>query len=59
LSGDIEPYSYLASGKLIREEPELVEQFVKTHERATQYVNEHPDEAAEIYSSRRARTWSR
>lgn len=52
MSGDIEPYSYLASGKLIREEPELVEQFVKTHERATQYVNEHPDEAAEIYSNR-------
>ncbi len=40
------------SGKLIREHPELVEQIVKTHIEATNYVNAHPEEAARIYSNR-------
>jgi NitT/TauT family transport system substrate-binding protein len=42
----------VASGKLIREQPELVEQVVKTHIRATEYNIEHPDEAATIYSKK-------
>lgn len=44
--------SLLVSGKLIREQPELVEQILKTHIKATEYVNAHPDEAAQIYSNR-------
>jgi len=42
----------VASGKLIREQPELVEQVVKTHIRATEYNLEHQDEAAAIYSKK-------
>ncbi len=42
----------LVSGKLIREHPDLVEQIVKTHIRATEYNTEHIDEAAQIYSNK-------
>lgn len=43
----------VASGSLIREHPEIVEQIVKTHIRATEYNLEHPpDEAASIYSAK-------
>ncbi|MDF1556626.1 MAG: ABC transporter substrate-binding protein [ANME-2 cluster archaeon] len=40
----------LVSGKLIREKPELVEQIVRTHIRATDYNIDNPDEAAQIFS---------
>jgi len=42
----------VASGSLIREHPELVEQIVKTHIKATEYNLEHQDEAASIYSNK-------
>ncbi|MDD3246700.1 MAG: ABC transporter substrate-binding protein [Methanosarcina sp.] len=42
----------LVSGKLIREHPDLVEQIVKTHIKATEYNTEHIDEAAQIYSNK-------
>ena len=42
--------SLLISGKLLREQPALVEQIIKTHIKATEYVNAHPDEAAQIYA---------
>lgn len=42
----------VASGSLIREHPEIVEQIVKTHINATEYNLEHPDEAASIYSGK-------
>jgi NitT/TauT family transport system substrate-binding protein len=42
----------VVSGKLMREEPKLVEQIVKTHIRATEYINENPERAAEIYSAK-------
>lgn len=42
----------VASGSLIREHPELVEQIVKTHIRATEYNFEHQDEAAALYSNK-------
>jgi NitT/TauT family transport system substrate-binding protein len=55
-SGEIKPNhaccAIVVSGKLIREEPELVEQIIRTHMNATNYANAHPDEAAEIYSNR-------
>jgi NitT/TauT family transport system substrate-binding protein len=55
-SGEIKPNhaccGIVMSGKLIREEPELVEQIIRTHMNATNYANAHPDEAAEIYSNR-------
>jgi len=38
------------SDRLMEEEPELVEQIIKTHIKATEYINEHPDKAAEAYS---------
>ena len=37
-----------ASGKMIREHPEIVMEIIKTHIRATEYEIEHPEEAAEI-----------
>jgi NitT/TauT family transport system substrate-binding protein len=40
----------LVRGELIREHPELVEQIIRIHINATEYVNEHPDEAAELYA---------
>ncbi|MDD2638541.1 MAG: ABC transporter substrate-binding protein, partial [Methanothrix sp.] len=42
----------VVSGELMREEPEMVEQIVKTHIRATEYINENPTRAAEIYSAK-------
>ncbi len=42
----------LVSGKLIREHPDLVEQIIRTHIKATDYSNAHPIEVAAIYSNR-------
>lgn len=42
----------VVSGELLREEPELVEQIVRTHIKATEYINENPERAAEIYSAK-------
>ncbi len=44
--------SLLISGKLLRDQPALVEQIIKTHIKATEYVNAHPDEAAQIYAQK-------
>ncbi len=44
--------SLVISGKLIRENPELVKQIIRIHNNATDYINEHPDEAAEIYAKK-------
>lgn len=44
--------SLVVSGKLIRDHPELVEQIIRTHIKATEYIYEHPDEAARIYANR-------
>jgi len=41
----------LVRGELIREHPKLVEQIIRIHINATDYVNEHPDEAAELYAT--------
>jgi len=40
------------SGKLIREQPQLAEQIIKTHINATNYLNAHPMEGAMIYANR-------
>jgi hypothetical protein len=40
----------VASGEMIREHPEMLEQIIKTHIRATEYEIAHPDEAAEIFA---------
>ena len=40
----------VASGKMIREHPEILKQIIKTHISATEYEIEHPEEAAEIYA---------
>jgi len=40
----------VASGKLIKEHPDIVTQLIKTHINATEYVKAHPDEAAEIFT---------
>jgi NitT/TauT family transport system substrate-binding protein len=40
----------VASGEMIREHPDMLEQIIKTHIRATEYEIAHPDEAAEIYA---------
>jgi NitT/TauT family transport system substrate-binding protein len=40
----------VASGKLIKEHPDIVMQLIKTHINATEYMKEHPDEAAEIFA---------
>ena len=42
----------VVSDELIEERPDIVEQIVKTHIRATDYINEHPDEAALAYSNK-------
>jgi len=39
-----------ASGKMIREHPEMLKQIIKTHMRSTEYQIKHPEEAAEIYA---------
>lgn len=55
-SGQMEPNHaccvLVVSGKLIREHPDIVEQIVKTHIKATNYNQEHVDEAAQIYSNK-------
>jgi NitT/TauT family transport system substrate-binding protein len=40
----------VVSGKLIREHPEIVEQIVKTHIRASDFASQNLDETAEIYA---------
>ena len=40
----------VVSGKLVTEYPEVVEQIIRTHVRATEYNINHPEEAAEIYA---------
>lgn len=42
----------LVSGKLIREHPDIVEQIVKTHIKATEYNQANEDEAAQVYSNK-------
>jgi NitT/TauT family transport system substrate-binding protein len=42
----------VVSGKLIREHPDIVEQIVKTHIKATEYNEANVDEAAEIFSNK-------
>jgi NitT/TauT family transport system substrate-binding protein len=42
----------VASGDLIRNHPDVVEQIVKTHIRATEYNLANPDEAAQIFSQK-------
>lgn len=53
-SGEIMPNHaccvVVASGNLIRNHPDIVQQIVKTHVQATEYNNEHPDEAAQIFA---------
>jgi len=44
--------SLVVSGKLIRDKPELVKQIIRIHNNATEYIKEHPDEAAEIYAKK-------
>ncbi|VVB72485.1 NMT1-like family protein [uncultured archaeon] len=44
--------SLLISGKLIREQPKLVEQIIKTHMKATDYINLNPEDAAKIFSQK-------
>lgn len=44
--------SLLISGKLLKEQPDLVDQIIKTHIKATNYVNAHPEEAAMIYANK-------
>ncbi len=55
-SGEMQPNHaccvLVVSGKLIREQPELVEQIVKTHVRATDYNLANQDEAAAIYAAK-------
>lgn len=40
----------LVSGKLIRENPELVKEIINIHIKATEYINDNPEESAEIAS---------
>lgn len=42
----------LVSGELIREHPDIVEQIVKTHIKATEYNQENEEEAAQIYANK-------
>ena len=42
----------IASGKMIREHPDIVEQVVKTHIKATDYNKANLDEAAQIFSNK-------
>jgi NitT/TauT family transport system substrate-binding protein len=44
--------SLVVTDKLINEQPQLVEQIIKTHIKATDYINAHPDEAAQIYAKK-------
>ena len=40
----------VASGEMIREQPEMLKQIIKTHIRATEYEIKHPEEAAEVFA---------
>ena len=55
-SGQMEPNHaccvLVVSGKLIREHPDIVEQIVKTHIKATEYNKANMDEAAQIFSNK-------
>jgi len=42
----------VASGELMREHPELLDEILRIHIRATEYANDYPDEAAKIFSNR-------
>jgi len=42
----------VVSGELIREHPDIVEQIVKTHIKATEYNQANVDEAAQVYSNK-------
>jgi NitT/TauT family transport system substrate-binding protein len=42
----------VASGTMIREHPEIVEQIIRTHIKATDFAIENPDEAAAIYAAK-------
>ncbi|AAM03519.1 TPA: ABC transporter substrate-binding protein [Methanosarcina acetivorans] len=42
----------VASGEMIREHPDIVEQVVKTHIKATEYNQANVDEAAQIFSNK-------
>lgn len=44
--------SLVVTDKLIKEQPELVEQIIKTHIKATDYINANPEEAASIYAKK-------
>jgi NitT/TauT family transport system substrate-binding protein len=44
--------SLVVTDKLIKEQPELVEQIIKTHIKATDYINANPEEAAQIYAKK-------
>lgn len=42
----------VVSGKLIREHPEIVEQIIKTHIKATEFAVQNPDETATIFAAK-------
>ena len=42
----------LVSGELIRDHPDLVTEIVRTHIKATKYVNENRNESAEIFAEK-------
>jgi len=42
----------VASGEMISEHPDMVKQIIKTHIRATDYINKHPEEAGEVFGKR-------
>jgi len=44
--------SLLVSGKLLREHPDLVNQIIKTHIKATNYINANHEDAAKIFANR-------
>lgn len=40
----------VVSDKLIEEDPEMVDQIIKTHIKAVEYINEHPGAAAQVFA---------
>jgi NitT/TauT family transport system substrate-binding protein len=42
----------VVSDKLIEENPEMVDQIIRTHIKAIEYINEHPDEAAQVFAAK-------
>jgi len=42
----------LVNGKLIRENPELVKEIIRIHIKATEFIEENPEESAEIASKK-------